>query len=112
MKQSSEGESRGYWRGVWKHYRKRRSGLVGLGVFALLLLVAFFSNLLAGGLPIACRYKGDVTFPAIVATVHKIPGGEHLWSMPKPFGLPSYGLITRYPSKHSYFTRGAPGMGR
>ena len=36
MKQSSEGESRGYWRGVWKHYRKRRSGLVGLGVFALL----------------------------------------------------------------------------
>jgi len=101
MKQSSVGQSKGYWRGVWKHYRRRRSGMIGLGIFALLLIVAFFSNLLAGSLPIACRYKGEVTFPAIVATVHKIPGGEHLWSMPKPFRFPQFDAKREVPKDAS-----------
>jgi peptide/nickel transport system permease protein len=97
MTEASEGQSKGYWRGVWKHFRKHKGGMVGLSVFGILLLVAFFGNLLAGGLPIACKYKGTVSFPAVVATVHKIPGAESVVSMPKPFRFPQFNAKREVP---------------
>src|SRR5690349_4509625 len=90
MKAASEGESRGYWRSVWKHYRRHPSGVVGLVVFTILLAVGLGAHLLAGGLPIACKYEGKVSFPAVVATFHKIPGAKSIWPMPKPFRFPQF----------------------
>ncbi len=87
---ASEGESKGYWRSVWKHYRKHPSGMVGLVFFTLLAIIAAGGHLLAGGLPIACKYKGEVTFPAVVATFHKIPFASHVKAMPKPFRFPQF----------------------
>jgi len=87
---ASEGQSKGYWRSVWKHYRKHRSGMIGLGMFLLLAAIAFFTPLIAGGQPIACKYKGVVTFPAVVATFRRIPGASFLKDMPKPFRFPQF----------------------
>jgi peptide/nickel transport system permease protein len=97
MKTASEGESKGYWRSVWKHYRKHKGGMVGLGIFAVLAGIALFNHLLAGGLPIACRYKGEVAFPAVVATIHKIPGADRLVDMPKPFRFPQFNAKREVP---------------
>jgi peptide/nickel transport system permease protein len=90
MTEASEGESKGYWRSVWKHYRKHRGGMFGLSCFVVLAVVGFCANLFAGGLPVACKYKGEVSFPAVVATFHKIPGASYLVDMPKPFRFPQF----------------------
>ena len=84
------GESRGYWRGVWKRYRRSPTGMIGLVVLVLLLLVAFLTPLVAGARPIACRYKGELHFPALVEVVHKIPGGKDLLPLSKPFRFPQF----------------------
>jgi peptide/nickel transport system permease protein len=97
MKTASEGESKGYWRSVWKHYRKHRGGMVGISIFAFLLVVAFCGNLIAGGLPIACRYKGTTYFPAVVATLHKVPGASYVVDMPKPFRFPQFNAKKQVP---------------
>jgi peptide/nickel transport system permease protein len=97
MATASEGESRGYWRSVWKHYRKHRGGMLGLSIFLFLLFVAVFGHLLAGNLPVVCRYKGAVSFPAVVATFHKIPGASSLVSMPKPFRFPQFNAKREVP---------------
>lgn len=90
MATASEGQSKGYWHSVWRHYRKHRGGMIGLTVFLLLCGTGFFCNLLAGGLPIVCKYKGTVCFPAVVATFHKIPGAKWIKDMPKPFRFPQF----------------------
>ena len=97
MKEASEGESRGYWFGVWKRYRRRPSGMIGLASLAFLLTVAFFTPLFAGGRPIACRYKGEIYFPAVVETLHKVPFLEDLKPMPKPFRFPSFNARAEVP---------------
>jgi peptide/nickel transport system permease protein len=97
MAEATEGQSRGYWRSVWKHFRRHRGGMVGLSVFLVLLLVAFCSNLIAGGLPVACRYKGELSFPAVVATFHKIPGASLVKEMPRPFKFPQFNAKREVP---------------
>ena len=83
-------QAQGYWSLVWKHYRRHRSGMVGLAVLAFLLLLAFLSPLVAGARPIVTKYKGTVSFPAVVDVLHKIPLVEHLVAMPKPFRFPTF----------------------
>lgn len=97
MLTASEGQSKGYWRSVWKHYRKHRGGMVGLCIFLFLVVVGFGANLFAGGLPIVCMYKGTVSFPAVVATVHKIPGASHVIDMPQPFRFPQFNAKREVP---------------
>jgi len=97
MSTASEGESRGYWRSVWKHYRRHRGGMVGLCFFLFLVVLGFGANLFAGGLPVVCRYKGEVTFPAVVATFHKIPGASYVKDMPKPFRFPQFNAKRQVP---------------
>lgn len=46
--------------------RRHRTARVSLAIFALLVLVACFAELIAADLPIACRYQGEVyVLPAI-----------------------------------------------
>lgn len=97
MLTASEGESRGYWWSAWRRFRRHRSGMVGLGIFTFLLLVAFLNPLIAGGQPILCRYEGRIYAPALVATFHKIPGASHLKEMPKPFRFPQFNAKREVP---------------
>jgi peptide/nickel transport system permease protein len=80
----------GYWRLVWRRFRRHRSGMAGLCVFLLLVVVSAFTPLLAGGQPIVAKYKGDWYFPAVVQTFHKIPGASLVKDVPKPFRFPSF----------------------
>jgi len=97
MLTASEGQSKGYWRSVWKHYRRHRTGMIGLGMFLLLAVIASFTPLIAGGQPIACRYKGGTYFPAVTATLQRIPGFSYLKDMPKPFRFPQFNAKVEVP---------------
>ena len=88
----------GYWRTVAKHYRKRRSGMVGFAIFCLLMIVAVFTPLFAGSQPIVAKYKGSLYFPAVVQTFHKIPGAKYVYDVPKPFRFPSFNPKTEIKS--------------
>lgn len=57
--------SRGYWREVWRRYRKSRLGMLALGVVAFLALVAALAPCIAGTRPILCRYQGRWYFPVL-----------------------------------------------
>jgi peptide/nickel transport system permease protein len=56
-----------YWRVVWRQFRRRPRGLIGLGIIAVITLVALFSNFLAGDVPIH-MVKGGKTywFPNVI----------------------------------------------
>ncbi len=61
----ASGSPRGYWREVWRRYRKNRLGLLALGVVAFLGVVAAGAPFIAGTKPILCRYKGNWYFPCL-----------------------------------------------
>ena len=61
--------SQGYWALVWGQMKKNIPGMVGLVVAGGLLVVALFAPLIANDKPIACSYKGNVSFPAVVTYV-------------------------------------------
>ncbi len=56
---------RGYWREVWRRYRKSRLGLAALAVVIFLSLVAAVAPFIAGTRPIVCRYQGRWHFPVL-----------------------------------------------
>ena len=80
----------GYWASVWKRYRRHGTGMIGLVCLTFLAGLAFFTPMLAGGQPVVCKYKGEIYFPAVVSVFHKLPFGEDIYSMPKPFRFPSF----------------------
>lgn len=83
-------KSPGYWRLVWRRFRRHRSGMIGFAIFALLVVLSAFTPLIAGGRPIVAKYKGGLYFPAVVETFHKIPGAKYVKDVPKPFRFPSF----------------------
>lgn len=54
---------------VWKRLRRHRSGLAGLIVVAVLMVVAALAPLLANDRPVMARYKGEWVFPAFTTYV-------------------------------------------
>ena len=64
--------------------------MIGLGVVLFLMLVAFFSPLIAARQPIVCRYEGKLYFPAIVDVLQKIPLVSLLATKAKPFNLAGF----------------------
>ena len=63
----------GYWRIVWRQFRKNRLGLAGLFVLLFLALVALLAPLLANEVPIVARFKGSYYFPAFPTYLDAFP---------------------------------------
>lgn len=59
----------GYWALVWSQFRKNRSGMAGLAIVALIVLTALLAPLLANDKPVACSYRGNLSFPAFTGYV-------------------------------------------
>src|SRR5688500_4874330 len=57
--------ARGYWREVWRRFRKKFLPMIALGYVLLLVLVALLSPAIAGTKPVVCYYKGRIYFPAM-----------------------------------------------
>ena len=79
-----------YWRRLWRRFRRSRRGRFGLGMVVFLMLVAFFSPLIAGARPIVCRYQGRLHFPAIVDVLDKIPIVSRWVDQSPPFGTAGF----------------------
>ncbi len=82
--------SAGYWRTVWRRVRRNRRGLAGLTFVGLMMLISLFSPLLASNQPIACRYKGEWYFPAIVEIFQSRMTSRHWINKSPPFNLPQF----------------------
>lgn len=57
--------SGGFWRSVWRQFRKNRIALAGYYVVLLLLLAAVFADFLANDRPLYLSYKGQTHFPIL-----------------------------------------------
>ncbi|MCH7526053.1 MAG: ABC transporter permease [Planctomycetes bacterium] len=82
--------SQSYTRRVVRQYRKNRRGMIGLVCVVLLMVIAFFSPLLAARQPIVCRYQGRLFFPAVVEVFQNIPLVPYVLTKAKPFNLPGF----------------------
>ncbi len=80
--------------GVWRRFRKRRRGMVGLAVVVLLAGVAFAAPLIAGNVPIVCKYQGAWHFPAVVDLLNQVPFVSGVVKRSKPFGWPGFDAKT------------------
>ncbi len=58
---------------AWARFRRNRIGLVSLWLFALVLLVATFAELVSNDRPLVARYDGEMYFPTV-----QEPPGDHL----------------------------------
>lgn len=83
-----------YSRRLWVKFRSNRRGLFGLGVIVFLMLLAFFSPLIAARQPIVCRYHGRWYFPAVVDVVRKIPLVSLFVTKGGPFGMAGFDAKT------------------
>ena len=57
--------SDGFWRGVWRQFRRNRIALAGYYVVLFLLLTALFADFLANDKPLYLSYKGNIHFPIL-----------------------------------------------
>lgn len=87
-------KSPGFWRSVWREFRKNRRGLVALGFVVLLMLASLFSPLLATNQPIVCRYEGKLYFPAVVEIFQLRTDGRHWIEKSAPFNKPQFDAKT------------------
>ncbi len=82
--------SQSYWRTVWRRVRRNRRGVVGLMFVVILILIAFFSPLLASNQPVVCRYQGKLYFPAVIELFQSRAAGDHWIDKSPPFNLPQF----------------------
>jgi len=80
----------GYWRSVWRQFRRRRRGMAGLAFVLLMVVVVLFSPFLADNQPIVCKYQGKWYFPGIVALFQTRGSGPHWIDKALPFNLPQF----------------------
>ncbi|MCA9771504.1 MAG: ABC transporter permease [Myxococcales bacterium] len=58
--------SPGYWRSVWREFRRRRLAMAGLGVVGMLFAVAILAPALANDRPVLARLDGRWYAPALI----------------------------------------------
>lgn len=83
-------KSAGFWRGVWRHFRRNRRGMTGLGFVLLMLALSVFSPLLATNQPIICKYEGKWYTPALVEILQLRHDGPHWIEKAAPFNKPQF----------------------
>jgi peptide/nickel transport system permease protein len=59
--------SQGYWRRVWRHFKRNTLAVVGLWVSIVLLLMALLADFLANDKPYYMVYQGKTYFPILHA---------------------------------------------
>lgn len=81
-----------YGRLAWRRYRRSGLGMFALAIVILLLLVGLLAPALANEHehPLACRYDGELHFPALVELVWNIPGARHVVTKSNPFNLVTF----------------------
>jgi peptide/nickel transport system permease protein len=57
--------SQGYWRRVWRHFKRNTLAVVGLWVSLVLLLMALLADFLANDKPYYLVYQGKTYFPIL-----------------------------------------------
>lgn len=62
-------EAQSYWAIVRTQFRKNRTGMLGLRLILLIVVIALLAPLLANDRPIVARYKGSTCFPAFTGYV-------------------------------------------
>ena len=85
----------GYWRRVWKHYRKSKAGLFGLAVVVAMGLVGLFAPVLSNDQPLVARYDGSLYFPALKELVWTVPGMSKVLPKKAPFSLVTFDFEKR-----------------
>ncbi|MEM8866138.1 MAG: ABC transporter permease [Planctomycetota bacterium] len=63
MPSDDSSNSTGFWREVWRQFRKRKLAMVALGYVVALGFIALLAPVIVGTKPIVCQYKGNVYFP-------------------------------------------------
>jgi peptide/nickel transport system permease protein len=58
-------KSRGFWAETWRHFRRRKLAMAALAFVVFMAVVAVLAPAIAGTKPIACKYKGEIYFPAL-----------------------------------------------
>jgi peptide/nickel transport system permease protein len=84
------------YRAAWRRFRVYRLGMVGLVIVVFLLLVAFLAPLLANDQPMVCRFDGSVYAPALIDTLHNIPGASLLIQKRRPFRLATFDFKSEF----------------
>ncbi len=87
---NNTGKSRSLSRLAWDRFRRNPRGMAGFYVVVLLVLIAFFSPLIANRQPIVCKYRGNWYFPGIVDVVHHIPFMDRMVKKSPPFGMATF----------------------
>lgn len=64
----------GFWRDVWRRFRRDRLSSAALFFILFLALVALFAPFLIGTRPLLCKYKGAIYFPVLE---YYYEGGEN-----------------------------------
>lgn len=97
--------SQGYWRLVWIQFKKRRLGLISLGVLALLGCVGLSAPFLAGEVPIYLSMNGKTyLFPNIIAYKDLVSFNFDGWE-PGPGDRAIRPLIPYAPERSHLFSR-------
>ncbi len=59
------GEHRGYWRNLWRQFKKSKLSMLSLYIAIVLIAVGLFAPILANDAPILMRFDGRYFFPAL-----------------------------------------------
>jgi microcin C transport system permease protein len=66
------------WRRAWERFRRNRVGYASLWAFAVLLVIALLSPLIANEAPLVAHYQGKTYFPAFTEYPETTFGGTFL----------------------------------
>lgn len=63
MVEKSNKTSATYWKTIWRQFRSRKIGMIGLFIIALFTLVGIYAPFLASSKPLVVHYDGEWYFP-------------------------------------------------
>lgn len=73
---------------IWRRFRSNRRAMAGLYFVIIMLIVTFFSPLLANDKPIICKYQGKIHYPGLIEIFQTRGHDEHYIKKSAPFDKP------------------------